>query len=255
MFSSSTCRFVIFSFLSLSANAETLRGVHRELTETVSLGDAGAFVILAKTGITTVPDSVITGDIAVSPITGDSMTGFEFTADSSNTFKTAPQISGSAYAADYTEPTPTTLTTAVNAMETAYANAKGRTAAVGDKLNIAGGILNEVTLTPGVSTFGTDVHLTGHIYFDGTSTDIFIIQITGNLIQDASKNVSLLGGALAKNIFWQVAGHVEVGAHAHMEGTILAMTAVTFITESSLNGRVFTQTACNLQKATIAQSA
>jgi hypothetical protein len=65
----------------------------------------------------------------------------------------------------------------------------------------------------------------------------------------------LLGGALAKNIFWQVAGHVEVGAHAHMEGTILAMTAVTFITESSLNGRVFTQTACNLQKATIAQSA
>jgi hypothetical protein len=66
-------------------------------------------------------------------------------------------------------------------------------------------------------------------------------------------NVILSGGALAENIFWQIAGHVSVGAGAHVEGILLVKTAVTFVTESSLNGRVLTQTACILQSATITQ--
>ena len=36
----------------------------------VNLGTAGNFVILAKSGVSTVPNSVVTGDIGVSPITG-----------------------------------------------------------------------------------------------------------------------------------------------------------------------------------------
>jgi hypothetical protein len=36
-----------------------------------------------------------------------------------------------------------------------------------------------------------------------------------------------------------------------MEGILLVKTAVTFITGSTLNGRVLTQTACNLQSAVI----
>jgi hypothetical protein len=42
-----------------------------------------------------------------------------------------------------------------------------------------------------------------------------------------------------------------VGAGAHLEGILLVYTDVTFVTGSSLAGRVLTQTACNLQKATI----
>jgi hypothetical protein len=42
MFSSNTCRVVLFSFLSLSANAQTFRGVHRELqVANVNLGTSG----------------------------------------------------------------------------------------------------------------------------------------------------------------------------------------------------------------------
>ena len=42
----------------------------------VNLGTAGNFVILAKSGISTVPTSAITGDIGVSPIDATAITGF-----------------------------------------------------------------------------------------------------------------------------------------------------------------------------------
>jgi len=72
-------------------------------------------------------------------------------------------------------------------------------------------------------------------------------------VQSANYNVILSNGALAENIFWQVAGHVVVGAGAHMEGILLVQTDVLFETLSSLNGRVLAQTACNLQMATITE--
>jgi hypothetical protein len=60
--------------------------------EAVDLRSAGAFVILAKAGISTVPSSVITGDIGVSPIAATAMTGFSLIADASNTFSTSTQV-------------------------------------------------------------------------------------------------------------------------------------------------------------------
>ena len=42
----------------------------------VNLGTAGNFVILSKSGISTVPSSVLTGDIGVSPIAHTAITGF-----------------------------------------------------------------------------------------------------------------------------------------------------------------------------------
>jgi hypothetical protein len=65
--------------------------------------------------------------------------------------------------------------------------------------------------------------------------------------------VTLDGGVVASNIFWQVAGAVTVGAGAHMEGIILGKSAITFQTGSSLNGRILGQTMCALQMATIVE--
>src|ERR1700690_2410427 len=45
----------------------------------VNLGTAGNYVILAKSGISTVPTSAITGDIGVSPISATAITGFALT--------------------------------------------------------------------------------------------------------------------------------------------------------------------------------
>jgi hypothetical protein len=64
-------------------------------------------------------------------------------------------------------------------------------------------------------------------------------------------SVLLENGAAAENIFWLVTGFVEMGATAHMEGTILTATAATFNTESTLTGRIYAQTAVALQMAII----
>jgi hypothetical protein len=257
MFSSSTCRLVLL----VSAAFNAMTSVEATVLEpVVDLKTAGEFVILTKTGISTVPTSTITGDIAVSPINAAAMTGFDLILSTDGKSSTSTQFTGKAYAADYVADTPTVLTTAVGDMETAYTNAAGRPNADGARINLGAGLLGgdfggpTAPLTPGVYTFTTDVTLTGNVYFHGSATDVFIIQIAGSLLQDANYNVILTGGALAKNIFWQVAGHVKVQAGAHMEGILLVKTAVHFITGSSLNGRVLAQTACVLQKATITQS-
>jgi hypothetical protein len=252
MFSSNAFRFVLV--LAAACNAVT------SATDEVTLGTAGDYTILTKTGISTVPDSVIIGDIAVSPIAGTAMTGFSMTLDSTGTFSTSPQVTGQAFAANYAVPIPSDLTTAIGDMEIAYTDAAGRTNADAARINLGAGLLGGVfggatdPLTAGVYTFGSDVTIDSTaIHFDGEGDDdaVFIIQMTGSLLQAANTEVILSDGAQAENIFWQVAGEVVVGAGAHLEGILLVKTAVTFQTGSSLNGRVLAQTACNLQKATI----
>jgi hypothetical protein len=225
----------------------------------VELLSAGNFAILAKTGISTVPDSAITGDIAVSPIDSTAMTGFSFAKDLGEDYSTSVQIAGKAYAADYTAPIPSLLTTAVSAMEAAYTNAAGRTNTDAAKKNLGGGLLGgafggaTTPLTTGVYTFGTDISVSSDIHFSGSATDVFIIQTTGNLVQAANINVILEGGALAKNIFWQVAGFVKVGAGAHLEGVVLVKTHAVFMTGSSLDGRILSQTACTLDQVRVTE--
>ena len=67
----------------------------------------------------------------------------------------------------------------------------------------------------------------------------------------AATNVTLAGGAQAKNVFWQSAGAVSIGTTAHFEGTILANTMIAMNTGASTNGRLLAQTAATLQQNTI----
>jgi hypothetical protein len=171
--------------------------------------------------------------------------------DNSTQFSTASQITGKAFAADYSDPTSGDLTVAVTDMHTAYTKASQRptTNAMGD------GAIGGKTLTPGVYTFTVVVNIMSDLTFEGGADDVFIIQTTGDVTQAANTNVILSAGAQAKNIFWQVAGFVEIGAGAQMQGVLLVKTKVDFITGSSLVGSVLAQTAVNLQKATITQVA
>jgi hypothetical protein len=242
---------------SASAGRQLLQGA-----ATVDLGTAADFAILAKSGITTVPDSVITGDIGVSPIAFTAITGFSAVADSTDEYYTSAQVvgGGKMYGADLTSPTPSKMTTAISDLETAYTDAAGRPNADAARINLGAGTLGVVggtddKLTPGVYTWTTNVLITDSIYINGSPTDIFIFQIAGDLTMAANLQVTLCGGALPKNIFWQVAGAVSIGAGAHFEGNILAKVAVTFVTESSLNGRILSQTGVALQKAVITKPA
>jgi len=229
----------------------------------VNLGTAGSFAILAKTGISTVPASKVTGDIAVSPIASAAITGFNLAMDSSGEFSTdsgsaGSQFTGHAKAPNYGHTTATELTTAVLNMEAAYTDAAGRdtTATNGIKnLNFGGGDLGGKTLTSGVYTFDIDVIIsTGNtLTFDGDGDPdaVFIIQTSKSVKQAIATNVVLANDAKAKNIFWVVAQEVVVQAGSHLEGVLLVKTGVTFVTGSSLEGRVLAQTAVTLQSATI----
>jgi hypothetical protein len=220
---------------------------------TVELGTAGDYVILAKSGISTVPKSVITGDIAVSPIAASAITGFDLSTPPTM-YSTASQVTGKVYAADYASPTPATLTTAVSDMLTAYNDGAGRVASALANVNYMSGNLDGQTLTSGVYTFDSEVNF-GTLTFKGNANAVFIITTTGDVKQAANKNVILKGGAKAENIFWIVAGKVTVGAGAHLKGVLLVKTSVTFITGSSLHGRILSQTAVALQQATITTEA
>jgi hypothetical protein len=81
--------------------------------------------------------SLLAGDIGVSPAAASSLTGFALTLGSDGTYATSTQVTGKVYAADYANPTPPYLTTAVSNMQAAYTDASGR--ANPDFTNLAGG--------------------------------------------------------------------------------------------------------------------
>ena len=84
-------------------------------------------------------------------------------------------------------------------------------------------------------TIPTDVTIAGG------ASDVWIFQISNDLDLSSAKNVTLSGGAQAKNIFWQVAGNVTIHANAHFEGIILSQTAITLQTYASMRGRALAQ--------------
>jgi hypothetical protein len=109
-------------------------------------------------------------------------------------------------------------------------------------------------LTPGVYIFTVPIHFSADIIFKGDENDVFIMQTTSSLLQAAGTKVRLLGGAQAKNIFWQIAGQVSVGASSQLQGILLVKEDVLLVTGSYLNGRVLSQTACNMQMAVITEA-
>lgn len=207
------------------------------------LTSAGSYVLLAKTGITNVTGSEITGgNVGVSPAAASFITGFSTVADATNEFSTSASVvtPGRIYASDYASPTPTNLTTAVLAMETAYADAAGRSNP--DFLDLEGGDLGGQTLAPGLYTWGTGVTIPENVTLSGGANDTWIFQIANDLDLSAAKSIILSGGAQARNITWVVAGQVTIHADAHFEGVILSATAITMQTGASLHGRALAQT-------------
>lgn len=214
----------------------------------VNLGAAGNYAILAKTGISSVPNSVITGNIGVSPIASTAITGFSLTEDATNEFSRSTQIIGKAYAPDYASPTPSNLTTAVGDMGTAYTDAAGRAV---NYTELYTGDISGQTLTAGVYKWGTGVLINSDVTLNGGANDIWIFQIAKGITQANGTKIILTGGAQAKNIFWQSCETVAIGTGAHFEGIVLGKTNITLGTNASINGRLLAQTAVTLIMSTV----
>ncbi len=211
--------------------------------EPVALGMAADYVILAKSGISTVPASAITGDLGLSPAAASYLTGFTLTQDATNVFSSSPQVTGKVYAADYAAPTPSNLTDAVGDMELAFADAAGRAP---DVTELGAGSIGGMTLDPGVYHWATGLAIATDVTLAGSATDVWILQIAEDLTVSSAASVLLTGGALASNVFWQVGGEVVLGTTAHFEGVVLTQTSATLRTGATFRGRLLAQTAVSL---------
>ena len=224
----------------------------------VNLGTAGNYAILVKTAVSSVPNSVVTGNVAVSPAARTFLTGWSLISEPTDTSFGSAQVSGRLFAADNVGgSTSVNLTTAVGDMGTAY------TAAVG--LAPAGGGL--VTACPGAGAFGgltlaagvykctpaVGIAAATNLTLNGTATDVWVFQMAGGYTQAAATQVILTGGALPQNVFWVSAATVSVGATALMQGVVLSQTNIVMGAGSTVNGRLLAQTAVTLNSTTVTQ--
>ncbi len=214
----------------------------------VSLGQAGNFVILAKSGVSTVPTSAITGNIGLSPAAASYLTGFSMTADSTNVFSTSAQVTGKLFAADFAPPTPSNMTTTIGDMELAFTDAAGRAP---DVTELGAGDISGATLTSGVYKWSSGLLLAGDLTLTGSATDVWIFQIAQGLTVSNGVKITLAGGALPQNVFWQVSGQADFGTTAHLEGIVLSQTLISLNTGATARGRLLAQTAVTLDAVTL----
>jgi len=229
----------------------------------VNLLSAGNFAILAKTAITDVPPSAITGNIGLSPTTGAGinvtcaeMTGTIFTVDaayvgSGNVTCVAPGPGANK----------TLVDNAVLDMGTAYNDALGRTNP--DATELGAGDISGLTLAPGLYKWSTSVMVNTDVTLTGGADDVWIFQIAGDLDIAAGGSVPagikvvLAGGAKATNIFWQVGGPTgaTLGTFSTFNGIILSAKQVRVRTGAVVNGRLFADTQVTLQQNPVTQPA
>jgi hypothetical protein len=207
------------------------------------LRSAGSFAILSQSGITDVYPSEIVGDVGTSPITGAAL------------LLKCDEVTGNIYTVDAAGPlpcytiSPSSLSVAINDMGFAYENAAGRTSP--DFTELGAGEIGGLTLAPGLYKWSSSLNISTDVTFSGGPNDVWIMQVSGELTEASAVKVVLAGGALAKNIIWQVAGSVTIGTYAHFEGVVLGKTLIAVNTGASVNGRLLAQTAVTLQKSNI----
>jgi hypothetical protein len=227
----------------------------------ILLGTTSYFAILTAAGVSTVPNSVVNGNMGSSPIAATGITGFALTMDRSNMFSKSTQVTGNVYAANYASPTPTMMTTAIGHMGTAYTDAMSRTLLDGNNLNIKSGLIAGTIFTQGKYRWVSDITISDDIYFKGDERTKFLMQSTGNVVMSPGVKMLFIadkpGGKTpsAANIIWVAAGYLDVGTTAHAEGVFLIKTHAVLKTGSSLEGHVLAQTACTLDTATITSPA
>ena len=192
----------------------------------VSLGTADSFAILAGSGITiggAVNTSTITGDIgsfATPTITGIGnavLNGINHAGDA--TTQSAKTDLGLAY--------------------TAASQVPSTNLPAGDNQ------LGSQTLTPGVYDFGgaATANIVGTLTLDGQGDPnaVFIFKASSTLVTAASSVVTLINGAQACNVFWQVGSSATLGAASTFKGNILASVSATLGTTVNVEGRVLAQ--------------
>lgn len=206
----------------------------------VNLGSAIHFTILAGSAITSTGGGTINGDVGLSPAGGS------FISLATN------EVNGTLYAVDGSGPAgsvnaPGVLAAAKADLTTAYNEARDRTPVpAGDYfLNPGGGNIGGLSLVPGLYKFTSTASIMGaDVTLTGGANDVWIFQIgTALTVGPGGRHVILVGGAQARNIFWQVGSSATIGPFADFKGTIMADQSITMDTSSTMEGRALARIA------------
>ncbi|MEI6534254.1 MAG: ice-binding family protein [Verrucomicrobiaceae bacterium] len=196
--------------------------------QTVSLGTADSFAVLAGTTITNTGATTITGNVGLHPGTaiGGGIT-----------------LNGAIHATD------AVALQAKNDLVTAYNDAAGRSINFSAPADLAG-----LNLVAGVYKNASGIGLTGTMTLNGGGNQnaVWIFQIGSTLITASGSSVLLINGAQACNVFWQVGSSATLGTNSSFTGNVLALTTITAQTGASVVGRLLAQNgAVNLDTNTI----
>jgi LPXTG-motif cell wall-anchored protein len=181
----------------------------------IALGRAASHAVLGGSTVTNTGPSVLNGDLGLSP--GSSITGFP------------PGVAnGSTHAAD------APAAGAQTDLITAYNDATSRTSTGAIAADLGG-----QTLVGGVYDGGA-LGLTGTLTLDGAgdASSVWIFRAASSLTTASSSSVSLIGGASACNVFWQVTSSATLGTGSSFAGSIMALTSITATTGATVNGRL-----------------
>jgi hypothetical protein len=198
---------------TFNASSASLSGSNSNPASSL-LGDAAGFAVFAASTATNTGFSVVTGDIGLTP--GSSVTGFP----------------------------PGTLTGVLHINDALTARAKLNLQAFYDDL--AGRACNTIapnlnsTLAPGVYCFPSSAQLNTALVLDGRGNPnaLFLFQIGSTLTTASNSSVTLINGASASNVYWQVGSSATLGTNTAFQGTIIAYSSITLTTGTSItNGR------------------
>ena len=183
----------------------------------ISLGTAGGYSVLAGSTVTNTGSTVLTGDVGVWP--GTAVTGFP----------PGIVVGGTIHAGD------AAAHTAQTDLTTAYNTAAGLPATA----TLTGKNLGGLTLHPGVYFFANSAQLTGPLVLKGIPGSQFVFQIGSTLTTASSSSVIFINSLTGKpgtdpNIFWQVGSSATLDTATAFQGNILAFTSITLNTGATI---------------------
>ena len=192
--------------------------------QTVPLGTATGFGVIAAQAITSTGATIITGDLGITPNNASSVTGFSFsTPPGTGIVIGTPHFANAVAVA------------AKNDAQAAYTTLASRPCST-----TISGDLGGRTLTPGVYCSASAMGLTGTLTLDaqGESNAVFIFQIGSALTTASASQVRMINSGQTCNIFWQIGSSATMGTGSSFLGNVLASSSVTMTTGTSSTGRL-----------------